>query len=842
MVKHRTDRIGEPASVKGVPRASSYRFLVGMATLALILFPGLESLRGEASGGGAGVPSAVGVAQREAERRQQQIRQAQDLLTDAELDRREGSYGEAFEKYRTAYLATPNVPAARNLRESIFKRYQQVAIQYTNELIEEAEWEKAEEVLETVMKDARDTGVAPGNLNPEIRTLLARLRGDFYNKAVTPQHLANVDAVSNTLMTANSFVEIGDFAKARQHYHVVLNIDPTNKAARIGLETVERMVMEYQEVARDSNRARMLRQVSEGWESPVPPSVIAEGIQTETTIEVADSRKASLQAKLKTLVYPSVEFANTPLQDVIEYLGQVAQELDVTEPDPAQRGVNIVVDPQSASGSASVMSKPVTLRLSNAPLEAILQYVTQQVGMKYRLDPFAITIVPLSAADDTRLLTRTYEVPPGFISGQDDGGAAGGPVDPFANPAPAAGAGALVKRVSPQEFLESRGVTFPAGSLASFNSLNSTLLVKNTPDNISLVEALVLGAKQGGEKQISIEFKILEVAQEVVNELGFDWLLGGFNVGNSGVFMGGGTEGFTQGSRQSSDFPFRFPGTDTPVGQNPLTAGLRSGPDPLVRSIEDAIASDSVSSGTTSTAAPGVFALSGPFTDPQFQMVLRALNQSKGTDLLSTASVVTKPGQRAVIRQVREFIYPTEYDPPEIPTNFGGGQGGTTFVTAFPVTPATPAAFETRELGTVLEVEPIIGGDGYTVDLNLTIDSSEFEGFINYGSPILTANLSPVAGTLAPLAVPLTENEILMPVFEAIKETTNSTIYDGQTIAIGGLLGEEIVKVEDKIPVLGDTPVAGRLFRSTRTERQKRALILFATVRILDPAGSVVNE
>ena len=46
-------------------------------------------------------------------------------------------------------------------------------------------------------------------------------------------------------------------------------------------------------------------------------------------------------------------------------------------------------------------------------------------------------------------------------------------------------------------------------------------------------------------------------------------------------------------------------------------------------------------------------------------------------DRLCAASVITRPGERAVIRQVREFIYPTEYDPPEIPTTIGiGGIGG----------------------------------------------------------------------------------------------------------------------------------------------------------------------
>src|SRR6202012_4955230 len=89
---------------------------------------------------------------------------------------------------------------------------------------------------------------------------------------------------------------------------------------------------------------------------------------------------------------------------------------------------------------------------------------------------------------------------------------------------------------------------------------------------------------------------------------------------------------------------------------------------------------------------PAVAAIAGVFTDPQFQVVIRALNQKKGVDLLSAPRVTTKSGQRAVVEVVREFRYPTEFDPPQIPQNFGGttsglGVGGGGSVGVFPVTP-----------------------------------------------------------------------------------------------------------------------------------------------------------
>ena len=64
----------------------------------------------------------------------------------------------------------------------------------------------------------------------------------------------------------------------------------------------------------------------------------------------------------------------------------------------------------------------------------------------------------------------------------------------------------------------------------------------------------------------------------------------------------------------------------------------------------------------------------------------------------------------------------------------------------FPVTPTTPTAFEKRDVGVTLEVEPTIGPDGYSIDMQLAPQVVEFEGFINYGSPIQTTSTNPLTG------------------------------------------------------------------------------------------------
>jgi general secretion pathway protein D len=75
------------------------------------------------------------------------------------------------------------------------------------------------------------------------------------------------------------------------------------------------------------------------------------------------------------------------------------------------------------------------------------------------------------------------------------------------------------------------------------------------------------------------------------------------------------------------------------------------------------------------------------------------------------------------------------------------------------------------------------------------------------------------------------------PIFSMRKVTTQVSIWDGQTVALGGLIREDVQKVTDKVPILGDIPVAGRLFRSNVDQKIKKNLIVFVTARLLDAAG-----
>ena len=59
---------------------------------------------------------------------------------------------------------------------------------------------------------------------------------------------------------------------------------------------------------------------------------------------------------------------------------------------------------------------------------------------------------------------------------------------------------------------------------------------------------------------------------------------------------------------------------------------------------------------------------------------------------------------------------------------------------------------------------------------------------------------------------------------------------------LGGLISENVMKTKDKVPLLGDLPIAGRFFRSESAITKKKNLLIFVTPTIIDPAGNRVHN
>lgn len=794
-------------------------FVLGLLLTAC----GLSPLR-------AATDSTVDIAEREVQRRAALLSTQAQRLTEAEALLKARKAGPALALYEEIFSALPNLPLAQEVRVVALEGYLHAGLMRAQELMNAGDYPAAVKILDTL----DGPNVAKGHQG--IREMRARLNDpDRYPPALTPQHVERVQEVQRLLTLAASQYETGMYDTALTTYEEVLRLDATNSAARRGMERVESERSRYFDAARDHQRGRMLNGVSELWD--VKPSLRSSDITslfgggvTQPLVSAAKGGRDSIVAKLRDIKIERIDFSGAALEEVIEYLRVRARDLD-----PTGKGVDFVMSvPKDAP------LKSVSLNLTNVPIEEVLRYVTEVTGVSYRVEEFAVRIVSLTDTNQS-IISKSYRVPPDFISTAPSGPVAGAavPADPFATQNPAAPAGGtLLRRLGAKEFLESRGVTFPEGSGASYNPVVNMLTVRNTAKNIEFVDTLVEQSLNVAPKMAVIEVKIVEINNNKLDEMGFDWLLEGF--GSQYEFSGG-----TVGNAQNSTFRVNeFPENAalSATGMAPVTAGLRSSGDLGNRGIEDVLYG-AVS--PASRRSPGVLSLAGVLTNPQFQVVWRALDQKTGIDLISRPSVIAKTGQKASVEVVREFIYPTEYDPPQIPTNVGTQPnviiiGPPLPLPPIPVTPTTPTAFETRRVGMVLDVEPVISEDGRSVDLTLTPEFTEFVGFVNYGSPIY--NVMTLAGGLGSSKTELTPNVIAQPIFSTKKIVTGVKVYDGATVVLGGLISDQSIIIDDHIPVIGDLPLVGKLFSSKVKQRRMKNMIMFVTVKVVDPSGNRINR
>jgi general secretion pathway protein D len=881
------------------------------------------------------------VAEREVQRRQAAMPQGEAALARGKSAMKAKNYTLAHEEFKAAVGSLPDSVVSGKAHDEAVDGFCKSSVVLAQARIAQGDYAGAEAILSEALSDRYNPNCR------EAQELYRHLRTPgYFNKTVTPNFINKVEEVKQLLTDADGFYQSGQYDLAMKRYDQVLALDPYNTAARKGQEKINNTKYQYGEEAYNETRSRQLWKVEGAWQQPVRKyGTVGPAAGIGAARDLGGS--ALVSKKLNSIIIPHIEFRDATIREAIDVLREQAAEND-TGPE-GQRGVNIVlrlvpigqvappsipVQPaapptgtgtpvaggpaqappagapaQGAPGGPPVVapvpvSGPagarITVTLDNIPLGEALRYVAAQAGLKVKVEPYAISIIPLTEQSND-LMTKRYRVPPEFFGGPLDvgyylgsnvTGGGGQGQGGNAQPAPVAekeiekeavsfqtasgvgtGAGAtsqsnllqgtattrqsllndrqLVGRADAKTMLQSMGVSFPPGASATFWPHSGTLIVRNTQDNLDMVDALVDQANLSQPKQVEIESKFVEINQNNLKELGFDWLLGPFSL-NGKVFGSGGTAGNGL-PINAANFPFNNangsatggPGTGIPndgTGGGPVTSGNRSGDFAISANALDALLMPGL--GQVAGAAPGIFGLAGVFTNPQFQVVIRALNQKKGIDLLSAPRVTTKSGQRAIVEVIREFRYPSTYTPPQVPSISSSTStivGGPTTVPVV-VTPTTPATWETRNTGVTLEVEPVVGGDGMTIDLNLIPQVVEFEGFINYGSPINAVGVNTVAGLTISQPIVLTENVINQPVFSTRKVTTSVSVYDGQTVVLGGLIREDVQKTEDKVPILGDIPLVGRAFRTNVDQHTKKNLVIFVTAKIITPAGLPVAE
>lgn len=381
----------------------------------------------------------------------------------------------------------------------------------------------------------------------------------------------------------------------------------------------------------------------------------------------------------------------------------------------------------------------------------------------------------------------------------------------------------------------------PAGRAMFYNDRTGMLLVRASLAELDTVES-VLQALNEAPPQVVLDVKFVEITQEDSKALGFDWFLGNIQMGSAtntavppasgsvpeGVFPAGGP---TAASVTNSPLP----------GQPATITGLLS--DPQFRSVINALETAGTNArvarelrgdqldwpGRAATNAENIRVtaatgarITGILTDPQYRVALRALEQRAGVDILAAPRVTTLSGRQAQIQIADLQTIMTGINPAALV------QPGTA-----PGTNTIPYLTSTIPIGPTLDVIPNVSADNQTISLVVVPTVTEFLGYDQPGEGGKVRVWQD--GTEKSVAQPL-------PRFRVRQMATQAQVPNGHTLVLGGLPVEETRLTKDKVPVLGDLPAVGNLFRNESKQAVKKNLLVFITATIVDPAGNPIKK
>src|SRR5881398_3253801 len=378
------------------------------------------------------------IAEREMQRRQAAIPEGEAALARGKSALKTRNYTVAYQEFKTAIGSLPDAVVSGKAHDEAAEGVCKSGTVLAEARIAEGDYPGAEAILGEILN----------HFDPNCRKaqeLYAHLRTPgYFNKTVDAGFINKVEEVKRLLAEADGFYQSGQYDKAMKSYDRVLALDPYNTAARRGQERIDNTKYQYGEEAYDETRARHLWKVEGAWQQPVRKYGVAGGpIAIGAPRDLGGS--ALVSKKLSSIIIPHIEFRDATIREAVDVLREQAAEND-TGPE-AQRGVNIVLrlvpigqiappsvpvapaegagSPAAAGGAAPpaggapaapaapgapARGRPgappvvapvtgpagarITVTLDNIPLGEALRYVAAQAGLKVKVEPYAVSLIP----------------------------------------------------------------------------------------------------------------------------------------------------------------------------------------------------------------------------------------------------------------------------------------------------------------------------------------------------------------------------------------------------------------------------------------------------------------
>ncbi len=613
------------------------------------------------------------------------------------------------------------------------------------------------------------------------------------------------------LEQGRQLINAKDYGKALRKFQEVLLLDPYNADA---IQNVKATYARIDKIGlsryRDEHR-KMISEVEWKYSIPILPegdSSAAKNLIDEGPKVKAEVKLSPLQQKLNSIIIPRIDFEDVTITAAVKNLRDQSRQQDperlgvniflrtggapqVTQQNPGEEGYppglqpqpqpqpqpQLINNPEGEEGGVDNEQR-ITLLIQNKSLMDAIIKLCDTAKLRYKVEKYAVVLAPEGIALEN-METRLFPMDQA-------------PVDDPEN----------------EQALKNyfKGVDFPAGSQIVYDSRINRLIVTNTPENLQKIDEIVNELLKQQDPMIQIMAKFIEISQNDLDELAFNYQLSVNSAVSATSAAGDGKYTATRKTRwdEGSNALMRYYKTDT---------GNDTASDPMTDSTFSYVwANDR---GT------------------RFVASMFALNWASSEDVLSSPRVTTLPDQMATIEMVTERYFPDEWEIVDLSMNNAGGSSdssgssGSTYWIPTSAGPQPTFESEPTPLGIKFSITPkIVDLDRRMINADINLPILTLSGWMEYDARTIETDGS-VDGEY-----------YRMPIFDKRVIKTEVTVYDGETIVLGGVAQDTTTVVNDKIPILGDLPLVGRLFQSKYTESEKRNLLVFLTCRLVKPDGS----
>ncbi len=620
------------------------------------------------------------------------------------------------------------------------------------------------------------------------------------------------EGVRRHLRRARQYLALRDMSRALDECEIVLKSDPYNQEAirvRRAIQGKRQTILEQE---RKAARDGMIADVDEAWRPvyAVNAAQLAEAssetVKSQAGEDPERTQEQDIEKRMREMRLPTIEFKPpATIIEAVEFFRTASRDYDRPDIPIEKRGFNFVLrtpvgaikqaaaeessddfssnDSGDSEATANGLPPIPKITASDISFYDALKLVCDSVDYKFIVRG-PIVMVMQKDMSTAELLSRKYNVPEAFVervnSASEEMKESGG-----------FGLSSKPKKASDEEgegegrdwkaFFEEMGVKWPEGSSIKHIKALGKLYVRNTRENLAEFEKVL--DELGGQPQlIEIETRFVEVSQEDLNSLGFEWILNSnlplsdrFGLGKAlglknGVYT-------TEGGSQTITVPDRTitrteggvtttetikGGTRTISGSTTTTFTRGDGSRGGTVGVDAFGGTSDYGNGNRylSTVGNHISGESASNNDQfmrvnaflgqaDLSMILHMLSQRSDTDLLSAPKVVTKSGEQAVIKVVTEYIYPQDYDVQLQSSSSGSSSGSSGGGQSAILAVVEPQNFTMREVGVILDVIPTYSeANGGTIDLELKPAVVDEPIWHNYGMRIpFTGNTS--SGTMA---------------------------------------------------------------------------------------------